>query len=219
MRIGGRRKNVQIKRARRQPAAVLSSVQPEEKPLDTVVSLDLSDGEDDAPRDFKPEVLELFQPSEFYAAWKNASVESFKEAMQVVAELYAFVDVLSSFEEALRINGIDGSAQLLDDGLHGEIEAMMNYRLLLLFANRIFSVDDYAQVRNFLLQPENKTVLDKLRSDKGNPSDLIRQMYEMQKQGASNVEKLVDRVIKPAQGEAKTPPGVNYKMRRAKDPR
>lgn len=178
---------------RRQPVTpAVSPTKAEPPPLQQQIDLLIDDGQAEATAQntFTAIALGMFKAAEFTTMWREKAALLFPQVQTIIADTYAFIDVLSSLEDALIDGGIDRGASLLDEATEKEIAALAAYRLLMLYSRSIFEADDYQAVRAFLLQPEEAERLGKARG-KDKTSDVIKKLYDLQKRGSSELNDML----------------------------
>lgn len=209
--IGGkkrRRRNVP-------PPVVAAPRQPKTEPFDLVL-----DGlkEHQPVEDMQSEAHQLFDAQQFFQLWKSTNAAMFPILQQIFVEAYSALDILSTLEDVLKEH-VDAKAEVLDTALQEEISELVRLRVTLSIAEQMFpDEDDYAAIREYLLQPEEQQAL-KAAKRGSSQSEFIQNMYDMFKGGAFNrgdndqaIEKFLRTGKPPNSSDAEHPVGT-YRRR------
>lgn len=174
--------------ARTESKGSVSAPEPEppedSKPETRTISINLDEEIEDDGGAFSAILGTVFDAAAFKTSWEKKAKELFAEVQEAIIETYVWNDVLTSLEDAIVSNQIDANVIINDEHLTNEIEALLSYKLLLLFAKRQFAGEEYVAVRNFLLQPEGASKLAKTGAAKG-ASALVKELWESMQAGKS----------------------------------
>lgn len=172
--------------ARTESKGSVSAPEPEapedSKPVTRTVRINLDEEIEDDGGEFSAVLSVAFDAAAFKTAWEEKAKELFVEVQDAIIETYVWNDVLTSLEDAISSNQIDANVVINDEHLTNEVEALLAYKLLLLFAKRQFAGEEYIAVRNFLLQPEGAAKLQKTGAAKG-ASALVKELWESMQAG------------------------------------